>query len=725
VRRLALRGLRGDEGLSLLETVVALLVFSIIMTGLAGSMAFLAKSASVNKARSIAVSLAQKYVEEDRAKGAANLQLCPNTTPAPPQPVTVNGQSFPAADVASTTTPTCITYQKTKTVGNYNFTVTTLVVDVNNTTIASGTTIGGQPITEKWLDVTLTWTAPKAGNYEITTKVNNNTAIAAASASGITFDMQDANNKPLGTGSVSWHFKVCASSFKCDAAQTNTLQEGDTQENGQPLVALPTGNYNCFLDNTNASGWVPDSSGKNPTSTFTYDVNAGTIYGPCNVNGGVLDWVTHWVPIGSCAYVSNGKGNLDVYVTDQSGAPVKTAKVTITGKAGGWTNSTPVTSNTTGSNGFYAAFANVPPDFYYYTVTLGPNTETSLGPSCVLNTTKNATVATVSISTATGCSATGNTGSLTVTVQDSTGAPVPNANVGVYNAGTGAWTNMPKTGTKAPNVGVSTFNLQSGAYYLLVSDGTLYDGSGGIQAPGGGPFCVQDSTAMPAGNTQSVTLQPYKTNACPDSGSSGTLNVSVLDGAGHAVPNVPVTYVNIDGIGAPPAAVKAASGTVQFKGLGYDPYFILANVPGASQVTGYFLTPGAACVNAANVNYTINLSGYMTVKVTIDNQDQTAPLKTYKVVLTDPTGAQTAQTLTGLQDPSAPGSLGANAITATFTQMPAYPGYQVAIYQPGDSGDNLLWSNSYDFTSPLATYPNQVDGNGVATNPPPFIDGTS
>src|SRR6185437_1218884 len=129
------------------------------------------------------------------------------------------------------------------------FTVTTLVVDVNNTTIASGTTIGGQPITEKWLDVSLTWTAPKAGNYEITTKVNNNTAIAAASASGITFDMQDANNKPLGTGSVSWHFKVCASSFKCDAAQTNTLQEGDTQENGQPLVALPTGNYNCFLDN--------------------------------------------------------------------------------------------------------------------------------------------------------------------------------------------------------------------------------------------------------------------------------------------------------------------------------------------------------------------------------------------------------------------------------------------------------------------------------------------
>ena len=48
MRRLALRRLRGDEGLTLLETVVALLVFSLIMTGLAGSMAFLAKTAGIN-----------------------------------------------------------------------------------------------------------------------------------------------------------------------------------------------------------------------------------------------------------------------------------------------------------------------------------------------------------------------------------------------------------------------------------------------------------------------------------------------------------------------------------------------------------------------------------------------------------------------------------------------------------------------------------------------------
>lgn len=717
MRRYALRRLRADDGLTLLETVVALLVFSLIMGGLAGSMTLLARTAAVNKARSIAVSLAQKYIEEARAKGGTNVQLCPGTSPPPPQTVpSFNGQTNLTMAIATQTTSTCLTYQKTKSVGSYSYTVTTQVMQDGQ----PGTTIAGQPIVEKYLDVVLTWTAPKPGSYELSTVLNNNTTITATEATGLQFDMQDGSGNKIGTATVTWHFKVCASTVTCNGSQTNVLQEGDTQENGQPLVTMAAGTYNCFLDNTNASGWVPNAT-KNPAN-YTLDMTNGTISGPCTVTSGqVLDWITYWQPIGSCAYSSTTKGGLNVYVVDQNGTPVKNASVTISPVTGTGTYAAKPSGNGSATAGYYASFTGLPDDFYYYNVDLtGYNSVTNLGPACVAGT--KVTTAKASITSSSGCATTGNNGNVTVTVTDASGVKVGNnSTVGLFNATTGAWVAVGKT-----TAGVVTkTGVPSGAYYLLVSDSTTtgaavngvtqykYDGSGAI-----GPLCVADTTAAPNGNAMSATLQPYQTNQCPDTNSNGTLNVTVMDGAGHAVGNAPVQYINIDAIGAPqPGATVKSNATTGAASLGsrsYDPYLIIGNSPAATQATGYFMTLGATCVNANPKNYTINLNGYATVLVGVDNES--APIKTYNIVITDstPQQNQTTQSLTVIQGSS-------NAVSATFSHLPTGTGYNLAVYSATDTGDNgsLVCSGTYDWTG-VTTYPNANNGT-----PPTCVDSSS
>jgi Tfp pilus assembly protein PilV len=58
VRRLTSR-LDSDEGLSLVETIAALLVFALIMSGLAAGMALYAHTTALTKAKNAATSVAQ------------------------------------------------------------------------------------------------------------------------------------------------------------------------------------------------------------------------------------------------------------------------------------------------------------------------------------------------------------------------------------------------------------------------------------------------------------------------------------------------------------------------------------------------------------------------------------------------------------------------------------------------------------------------------------------
>ena len=679
MRRLALRRLRADDGLSLVETVVALLVFSLFMTGLAASMTLFAHTSAVNKARSIAVTLAQKYVEEARAKGSVDLELCPGTTPAPPTQANFNNTTMFTA-IAPATTATCMTYQKTKTLGAYTYTVQQLVFNG-----PSGTTQSGQPQTEKFFDVVLTWTSPVAGRYETSTSIDNNVAPVNQQATGISFDMQDDSNNKIGTATVTWHYKVLDNSTGQVVANCGNC-EGDTEENGQPLVVLPAGNYTCFLDNSNASGWVPSQT-TNP-GNYTIDMVNGTITFPCAVTQNqVLDAVTHWAPIGSCTKAAaNTKTILNVVVKDTSTPPVAISGATVTITEAG--TSPAVTKTATTNTSGIAAFSNIAADWWYYTVSKsGYVTDDTLGPTCVVQTKTNSVNA--SLTTVTGCAAGGANVNVTsgFISNSTTHAAINGANVAVVNASTGAVTQLATTDATGYTKAKA---LAPGAYYYLASDKAVYDGSGGL-----GPVCVDSThTQLP-----DVPLTPTGTAPCHDSATASTVTVKTTDSGSVVVGSVPFTVVDAANVSTvKTGTTNSTTGLSANLGLTNGPFFVLVNAS-ATPVTGYFPTANSACITGTPQTITVAMNGYMTVRVAVDNPYGNVPLRSYNVYVTDPvTHSTSSQTVTVIMDPQ--GQSGVNQQTASFFQQTTANGYIVQVFvanQDGSDGTNVCGaSQTYD-----------------------------
>src|SRR4051812_16278622 len=118
MRRLAQRRMQGDDGSTLIETVVALVVFALIMSGLAASMVVFAHNTALTKARSAATTLAQKQVETARSLGTTSLTVC--TGGGSPATYSYKGTSYP---VLTSTDVGCLPFQATSSSSGYSFTV--------------------------------------------------------------------------------------------------------------------------------------------------------------------------------------------------------------------------------------------------------------------------------------------------------------------------------------------------------------------------------------------------------------------------------------------------------------------------------------------------------------------------------------------------------------------------------------------------------------------------
>jgi Na+-translocating ferredoxin:NAD+ oxidoreductase RnfG subunit len=630
VRRIALRQLRADDGLSLVETVAALLVFSLIMTGLAAAMTMFVHSTGLTKARNSASALAQRLLEQDRAIGLADLETCTTGAPSGNQPF--KGNNYP---VLTSSGSNCIPYQTSMTANGYTFTVKTLVLNAG-----TGNDVAGTPQVDKYVQIILTWTTPTSGTYELDSAVNNQGNIAADPAQGVVFDPRDSSGNSLTTQAFNWDYTVLDSG-------SNVVASGQTEEGGQPLVNLATGTYTCIAA-VNASSSTSYVAGTNTGYTIGANGNGyQQVSGTCTVSAGAVGtWVTVWSPITSCAS-STTKGSLNVKVVDQNGIIVSGATVALT-NANTQAAGPSATSNSSG----VAVFNNkVNADLYTYGISLNGSSNSGQGPVCV--TAGGLTNAQGTIQTSACPSVTGK-GSVQFTVQNGSGAPLANATIALLNQSGKA---NPAT-VKSNAQGVALFNN------TVTGDLYLYN----VNAPTGytdqnnqGPLCAT------AGTTYKLTITVFaQGTGCVANGNTNDIVViQVQDPAGNPLNGVKVTMVNADGNQGNVQATSGADGDATFtNNLKGDWYYFTVTPPanylnpGAS--TTFCVPVGASKAASVTTSQPAVLQGTMTVKVSVTNQD-TEPTKTYNIILTDSSGNQTTQSTTANKTKTS---------TTTFTSMP-------------------------------------------------------
>lgn len=659
MRRLTMRNLSSDEGLSLIETIAALVVFAIIMTGLAAGMALYAHTESLTKAKNAATSVAQQVVENARTLSVGNLAVC--TGGGAPASYTYQSQSYP---VVTGTTP-CVQYSQTKTVNGIPFTVNEVVFTWHSTTV------NNQPINEKMLVVTVSWTKPTPGSYTTSSTMTGNGTVTATTPVGLQININDNNGNLVTASNLVWDYTVTDSS-------NNQLFAGQTDDGTSGLLSVSPGSYTCTVtaESDAASSYSP---GSNPGLT----VNAATetISGACTVTANTItQWNTVWNGITSCAS-SGSKGTLAITVTDSSGTPVNNASVALTNVNGN--GGTPAAVNTN-SAGVATFNNNVPADPYTYTVSKsGYATAGPLGPVCVaIGSTASATA---TLSAQSTCVASSTKGTLVVTVTDESGNLVSGAKVHLTNQSGGAAPGDVNTNAS----GVATFNnnATAGSYAVQTSK------AGYTTTGNQGPVCVVASTST----SMSALLPTSGSSGCASSSSKGTLTVTVTDSAGAPINNVNVTLTNANGHGGTPGAQKTnTSGVATFNN----------NVPGdlftyvVSPPAGYTNpgTQGPICVIAGQTTQSgVVLVGIMTVNVTVTNSD-VQPTKSYNVILTDSSGQATTNSMTVNANKSA---------TVTFSNMPT-DSYSVEVCVPVASTGNCdaITNNttSYNFGTKGSTY---------------------
>ena len=642
MRRLVQRRMQGDDGSTLIETVVALVVFALIMSGLAASMAVFAHNTALTKARTAATSLAQQVVETARSQGTTNLSVC--TGGGSPATYTFQTKSYP---VITSTGTGCLPFQTTKTGSGYSFTVKQYVLNLQ-----SKTNTAGVSQTEKLLIVKMGWTAPTAGSYELDTVMNNNDVVTATPAQGVRVNVNDQTGTLINISADIWDYTILNSS-------NAVVASGSTEDGTTGVLSLNPGSYTCQLVAEQDAG---QSYSPGTNAGMTIDVTNDTISGPCNVTANtVTDWTTVWNEISNCT-PSGTKGSIAVTVTDSSGALVSGATVALTYVNTAGTPPAPVTSNASGVALFNGT---VPNDLYTYTISkTGYTTASNLGPVCISGT--GTTTAAGSLSPASTCPSVATKGSVSVTVTDENGNLISGAKVVLTNQSGKGSPGSVNTNTS----GVAFFNNNvTGDSYTYTLSKTGFTSSGAE-----GPVCVTAaSTTYISG-----VLPTSASTKCTTSKTTGTLTITVTDQTGAGLNAVKVTLKNANGNAAPgaktTATVGGAAGVASFAAAA-DPYTYTLIPPAGYTNPG---TIGPICVLAGQtVTSSAVLQGIMTTQVKITNSD-IQPTKTYNVTITDSNGTATANSVTI--------NRGKNA-TVTFSSMPT-DNYTLRVCVPVASTNN-------------------------------------
>jgi hypothetical protein len=675
VRRLWKRHASGDDGLSLIETMAALVVFALIMSGLAAGMALFAHTQELTKVRNSATAMAQQITEAARTIPLNQLSVCNGGGP-----VTYTYQSK-SYDVVHGSTP-CVPYSSTRTGGNG------ITFTINQYVLKDGTnwdvTVQDQPIAKRLYVVTVSWTTPSAGSYTTSTMFQGNNTLAAQTPVGLRLNVNDTTGTLVAASNLVWKYNVTNAG--------GSVASGDTDDGTSGLLSLSPGTYTCSVWPDDDAGQSYDP-GTNPGLTITAATE--TISGSCTVTANsILDWNTTWKEVTDCA-ASTTTGNLSITVKDQAGTVLNGAKVTLT-NAGSSTGTVFGKTVNSGSDGVALFSAgNAPPaDLYTYVISLaGYQTSDSLGPVCVAPSVT--AFGSGSLQSLSSCVVSGSKGSVVVTVTDEGGNVVSGAKVHLAS----------QDGAKAPGdattnpSGVATFNnnVTAGTWTYTLSK-TGYTNLGAQ-----GPVCV----TAPGSNPVSGLLPTTASSGCASTGAKGSLLVSVVDQGGHAINNVKVTPANANGHpGAPKADSTDGTGTVLFNNNAPgDLYTYTVTPPAGYSDPG---TQGPVCVIAGKTATSqVVLTGVMTVKVTVTNGDS-QPTKSYNVTLTDAGGRAKSNTVTINKNKSA---------TLTFSNMPTDT-YTIEVCIPiassGNCDDINDKNKTYAFTTKGTTY--------QSPNPETFVD---
>ena len=673
MRRLWKRHLRGDDGLSLIETVAALVVFALIMSGLAAGMALYAHTQELTKIRNSATTMAQQLAESAKTIALSQIAVC--TGGGQPSSYTYQSTSY---TVVSGTTP-CVPYTQTRTGANgVAFTVTELVL--KDSSGAWDVTVNNQPIAKRMLLVTVSWTAPSSGSYTTSTMLTGKNTVSASVPVGLRVNINDSTGTLVSATNLVWDYTVTNAS--------GTVASGSTDDGTSGLLSLSPGSYTCSVVPEDDAGQSYD-----PGTNAGMTINATTesITGTCTVSAGnITDWNTAWSEVTACASGTT-KGSASIKVTDQSGTVVSGAAVQLTNVNGG---SAPGSVNTN-SSGVALFNGTVNNDLYTYTISkAGYQTATNLGPICVApNVTTSATGTISALST---CTVSGSKGTVVVTVTDDNGNLVSGAKVHLTSQdGKGSPGDV---NTNASGVATFNNNVTAGNWTYTLSK-TGYTNIGPQ-----GPVCTTAASSTPI----SGLLPTSGYFGCASSSSKGTLVVSVVDQNGNPINGAKVHLTNANGhSGTPGDKTTDSTGTVTFSGSVPGDLFTytLTTIPSGYSDPG---TQGPVCVIAGqSVTSQVVLTGIMTVKVTVTNSD-TQPTKSYNVMLTDSSGRTSSNTVTINRTKSA---------TVTFSSMPTDT-YTIEVCIPiastGNCDDINNTTTTYAFTTKGSTY--------QSPNPPTFVD---
>ena len=725
MRRFALRGLRSDEGLGLLETVVALFVFALIMAGLAGSMIAFAHSTALGRARASASALAQQLTEKARAVGGTLLENCSNVTPLPPATASFHGKT--GLNVAQGTSTNCIKYQTTTTQDNISFSVTRLVIAAQD----PQNDVSGNPQNEKYFVVLVSWTdaGGASKSYELDTIFTQKGTIQTAPAQGIRFVIKDTSGNIITADSASWAVAIKDSQ---NGSTLYTSSDAVTAEGTYSQLDLTAGTtYWCQATSTDDASayYFPGSPSGSPAYntglTLSASVSGGandTVGGSCTVTANsVLDFVTTWQSSTDCT-TSSATGTYNFSVTDDSTPAVKLNGMTVTMTQ--VSDNTKKFTKTTSGTGTSAGQANgLKPtaNWYTYTVTDPSNNyvtaQNVYGPVCVGAGT-NISINVQMIAPACSTAGTANV-TVNITVTDATtGNHVSNGyKVNVYNATTGVATALSNTNAS----GLATKNtIAPGLYYYMAAPpagNTTYQGSGLL-----GTVCFA------TGGTYNYTVPlsaPTCTRGSGAGGKATATTVPVQDMAGASIPSpgATVTMISLDADGDKSKATTG--GTVIFQNSGGDtrlmagPYQFFVAGPSSSYLPKWVLTTFCATVSGTQTTPTVNLQGIMSVAVTVRNND-TIPLKTYQVNVIDSSGNTTSQSVSVSNCTSGAGCTSNPSQALVFSGLTTGNYYVQVCAQlkgncnlidtaPGQSGGTITY---YQFLTPGTAYTSSTTGYG-------------
>ena len=657
-----------DEGISLVETVVALMVFALFMTGLAGGLVLLTHTTVVTKVRNAATALAQQTMEQARAQTLANLAVCTGGgAPASYQP---SGMS--TSYTVITGAAPCVPFSQTVSTSGYSFTVQQYVLSAKTSPAGAA-----QPVIEKIIDVKVAWTHPTTGTYELNSASTGSTTATATSATGVQLNVLDSSSSPatlVGASALAWDYTVTDSGG-------NTVASGATDDGTSGLVSLDPATYTCSLaaETDAAASYNPDT-GNN--SGKTVDSVNDVISGTCTVtSGNVLAWNTNWSPITSCSS-SSTKGSLQITVTDSTQQLVSGATVTLTNANGNPGTPAAVTTN---SQGVALFNKTVPDDLYTYVISkTGYTSSQVLGPVCVTGT--QTTQVTGSMAAPVHCPSVATKGTLVITVLDENGNGVPSAKIVLVNQTTKHA--LASVNTNASGVYTYNNNLPGDSYTYEASKANYTDQ--GAQ----GPVCVTAATST----SVNALLPTQASSGCASSSTKGSLSVTITDQNGSPVQNVTIALTNANGHAGAPGSVKTnASGVALFNNNApADLYYFTPTPPAGYASPG---PQGPVCVIAGQtVSASATLSSMVTVKVMVTNSD-IQPTKTYNITLTDSGGSVTTGSLTVNSNKTG---------TSTFANLPADPAYTVQVCSVITSSGNCdaisNTSTTYSFNTVGQTY---------------------